>query len=203
MAPGRPGGVYARHPDWPDWLIDAEVTVGTYGPRIVSLKVTPFTLDSDGDVRPSDDPANAPEGGIPRRLLGSISTPQLVAMAQENAGYHPGYIVAGFEVPADVKTLASATPKRRPARNERSEAFYATLAKEYHDLVVAGVTKPAKVIAERRHLSYGTVRNLLVEVRRPSRKMLTKPGRGLTGGQLTPRALEVLARINSENDAAN
>lgn len=69
----------------------------------------------------------------------------------------------------------------RPGRRGRPDEEYARLAAAYVRLL--GESKPVEALAEQEHLSQSQVRNLLSEAKR--RKIITRPGQGRAGGQLT------------------
>jgi DNA-binding IscR family transcriptional regulator len=82
--------------------------------------------------------------------------------------------------------MRSARPQRR------TDSFYAVVAAVY----CAELENPDgiyKAMSDRLHLSESTVLDYVKEARR--RNLLTSaPGRGLKGGELTAKALELLTR---------
>jgi len=80
---------------------------------------------------------------------------------------------------------------RRPGRRGRNDAPYASLAAEYVKRL-ASTTTPVKDLALEMHFSDHRIRNMLAEARR--RGLLTRPPSGKSGGQLTEKAVALLAQ---------
>lgn len=87
---------------------------------------------------------------------------------------------------------------RRPGRRGRPEVEYAQLAAAY----VANLHHPAPVarVARDANLSVSQVRALLVAARR--HKLLTPSPPGRAGGELTPKALQLLEEPNGQHRPA-
>lgn len=77
----------------------------------------------------------------------------------------------------------------RPGRRGRADAVYASLAAAYVHRLGSG--REVAELAEEMNYSASQVRNMLAEARR--RGLLTHPAPGKSGGQLTHKALQLLA----------
>jgi hypothetical protein len=84
----------------------------------------------------------------------------------------------------------------RPGRRGRQDVDYALLVHAYTTLLGQG--KPVEALATREFLSASQVRNLLSEAKR--RKIMTRPGRGRAGGQLTPYGHALLTQAAAQED---
>ena len=60
----------------------------------------------------------------------------------------------------------------------------------YVDLLDGGNQRPVSTLAEQMHLCEKTIRNYLFKAR--ERDLLTSVGRGVSGGELTDKAKEIL-----------
>lgn len=78
---------------------------------------------------------------------------------------------------------------RRPGKVGRSDHFYARVAYRYLELVRAGPS-PTRALADERHISQSSARDLVHEAR--ARGLLTSMGRGQAGGHLTDKARTLL-----------
>jgi hypothetical protein len=83
---------------------------------------------------------------------------------------------------------------KRPGRAGRSDVDYALLAREYVDEVrERGGLGAAKRVSASHNLSVSQIRNVLYEAQR--RGLKTPAARGMAGGQLTEKALRLLAEV--------
>jgi hypothetical protein len=87
---------------------------------------------------------------------------------------------------------------QRVGRRGRPDRHYAALAKAYVDAVESGAAAPVDAVARRvgKNWSHDRVRDALHRARQ--RGLLTKPPRGRAGGQLTDKALALLAEKPKE-----
>jgi hypothetical protein len=90
---------------------------------------------------------------------------------------------------------------RRPGRKGRPDVFYAELAKKYVELL-EGTSTPTKDLAERLGYSPSSVRDFLHQARR--RELLSPAVKGMAGGELTNKAMWLLAAKGEEgNDSVD
>lgn len=92
-----------------------------------------------------------------------------------------------FEVDLDVASL-----RRRPGRAGRQDLDYAVVVQDYEQ--VSGGPKPIDELARKYLVSRSQVSNLLTEAKR--RGLMTRPGQGRTGGEMTEKCREVLRRAH-------
>ena len=126
--------------------------------------------------------------GITARILRQVPTgPDVIAGFLDNRNRFRAHI----GVPRDVIEAP-----RRPGSRGRADVYYAEIARMYVERVQAGSRSPAADVA--RELSAGGqaysrsyVRDLLSEARR--RALLKRAPRGKSGGQLTDKAIDLLA----------
>jgi hypothetical protein len=95
--------------------------------------------------------------------------------------------IFGFNFDVDLHEFAR---NRRPGRKGRPDIFYARLAAQYVDICRTSST-PTKDLALTRNFSSSSTRDLLNQAR--SRGLLTRPPKGLSGGELTKKAEDLLA----------
>lgn len=143
----------------------------------------------------SDDPPWEPLGGIKTRTLRQISIPRLYADAvreiERLRREGPGMAAEMYGFDYEL----SPSPFRRPGRAGNDDLHYAQWAKRYLDVVADGSSRPIVELAEH-PAARGSksprsfVRDTLEEARR--RDLLIRPGRGRSGGVLTPRAIALL-----------
>jgi hypothetical protein len=82
---------------------------------------------------------------------------------------------------------------KRPGRTGKGDLHYARVAAAYVQLL--DQPKPVVLLAKRLKLSPSQVRSILYEARRPRRGLLTNPPvKGRPGGELTPKAMELLTQ---------
>jgi hypothetical protein len=105
---------------------------------------------------------------------------------------------AADSVPAVEQARVTAAERRRmlkaisPVVGGRSggDERLATICRLYVDLLARGDDHPVQSLAAQMHLGEKTVRNLLYRAREAG--LLTSPGRGRAGGELTDKAKEIL-----------
>jgi hypothetical protein len=105
--------------------------------------------------------------------------------------------------------LGSEMRRRRPGRAGRSDSFYLAWAVGYVERLGAGSRRPVKDLAEhppkiiRGYISDGnltseaTVRDIIHQAR--ERGLLTRSPAGRPGGELTPKAKQILKQLASES----
>ena len=82
-------------------------------------------------------------------------------------------------------------PRPRPSQPTAEELDLAHIAEQYLAIVAAGSTRPVLDLAARRNWSLGMAQKKLARAR--AQGILTRPGRGRTGGELTERGGRILA----------
>ena len=156
---------------------------------------------------------DVPPGGIPARLIRSINAGQLVALAQKQAN-------AAAVVEADradrfaasrpdlarylratsVASTSITGPVKRSGRRGNGIDHYLTWAVRYADKIEAGVAHPNKVLAKEHNETTNYVRDTITDARRRY-GLLTKSGQGRAGGQLTAKALALIAERTQRKEA--
>ena len=99
---------------------------------------------------------------------------------------HPG-VVASLD-DGGLRLRESLSAAQRPGRRGRKDEAYASLAAAYVGRLGSG--REVAELAEEMGYSASRIRNMLAEARR--RGLLTRPAPGKSGGQLTPKAIELL-----------
>jgi hypothetical protein len=150
---------------YPGWRILPEVAVTDRGLLLRRLVI---------------EPANGmPDAGITTRMLRQLRTGELIAALRVAARQSERLFGSGPD-------LSVAT---RVGRRGRDAAYYARWAAEYVD-ALSRSPRPVEDLAARHSLSASQIRNLMHACRR--RGMLTASPPGRAGGELTPRAIELL-----------
>ena len=157
--------------------------------------------------------ADVPAGGIPTRLIRAINIGQLLELAQERAAAESEYQagVAGRlskkcpESAEFARRLADHSeaitgPRKRPGKRGNGIEHYLRWAVRYDEKVRAGVRFPIKALADEHRLTVRYVRDTITDARRRYH-LLTKPGQGHAGGQLTDDALKILADMAKREEA--
>jgi hypothetical protein len=142
----------------------------------------------------SADPARVPDGGITASVL------RTVLVGEHRDGLEDqvellrtkmGDSFEGFLGDEGLKQVAEES-RRHPRRRGRPDPFYAKVAAEYVAEVESGNRRPVRALAQRLGSSAEYVRQVLTEARR--RGFLTTTRRGVPGGELTPKARELLGK---------
>lgn len=179
----RPVKGAVRHRDFPGWVFELELDAdGT----VRQLTVTPSTVQQGTDEGAAVYPGTAPAGGVTARML------RRVPLGAISEGLRKDVVGRVAQVKSDrvaqAEWVSDFDENRRPGRRGRSDRFYAELALAYVALLPSAA--PVAELAAARHLSTSQMRGLLHEAR--TRKLLTTPPQGRSGGQLTPKARELL-----------
>jgi hypothetical protein len=152
-----------------------------------------------------------PDGGISARALRRLQIGQALKLGRE-------WLEGHFKVDAlrarDPRWFRVTTPAshgitaemleapRRPGRRGRGDLFYAEIVALYVEAVEAGSPHPVQEVRRRleeeRNQPYteASVRALIHQGRQ--RGLLTRSPRGVAGGQLTPKAHDVLRKRGKE-----
>jgi hypothetical protein len=142
----------------------------------------------------SADPVHVPDGGITASVLRTVLVGEHRDGLEHQVdllGKKMGASFKGFLGEKGLKELAEEV-RHLPRRQGRPDLFYAKIAAEYVAEVEAGNRRPIRALAERLGKSPDYVRQVLSESRR--RAFLTPTPRGVPGGELTPRARDVLSK---------
>jgi hypothetical protein len=126
-----------------------------------------------------------PESGITSLVWRSVNIGQLLDEARQVI--EDFYLMDQIE---DAHHFLDETDWSRPGPVGHPDLLYARLALSYEDLASAGVRAPLKVLADQMHCSRATANTRIAEARR--RGLLTAPTSGRVGGQLTPKARQLL-----------
>ncbi len=145
-----------------------------------------------------------PEGGLPMTLLRQVRQ----GIVDETIG-GLARVFSGLQVDLlrqispegreALQRVVEIVPSKKEARRRtpvhgKPDTFYAELARDYVDLIHSGSPRPNAEIAKRRKLKSPKVRDMIHEARK--RGLLSTKAWGRPGGQLTPRALELLESTN-------
>lgn len=151
---------------YPGWRILPEVEVTEAG-----LLLRRLVIEPSGSVPPA---------GITTRMLRQLRTGDLIAALRAASRQSARYV--GESPDLSVNT--------RVGRRGRDDLYYARWAAAYTDALTRSA-RPVADLATRHHLSPSQIRNLMHACRR--RGLLTASPPGRPGGQLTSRAISLLA----------
>ena len=196
------GQVWLEVPIDSEWLSASRLVVED-GQLVVS-EIRIFPRESGGHRVPGrwsadvlGTRATVPRGGLTARTVRSVRlsehathTRKVLAWLQRTYGDQL------FQNGRSLGEMGLRPPDRvrpRPSRNTgKPDAFYATLAGEYSEMVSRGERQPIRALAEQQDVRPATLRDWIHEAR--VRGLLTKGTRGRASGQLTPLAHRVLKR---------
>jgi hypothetical protein len=147
-------------------------------------------------------PGTVPDAGLATRLLRKVNVGQLAELFHAQAALEADqYADWANEIPEDsavlmelaADTRQTTPPKTRPGRKGHGIDYHLDWAADYHEKVnIARVKNPIAELAREKGMTATAVRDTIAAVRRYG--LLTKPpGRGRAGGELTTRALAMLA----------
>jgi hypothetical protein len=149
---------------------------------------------------------DVPVGGIPSRLLREVNLGQLLTLAQQEAAAE--VLVADEranriasknpDLAKEIRALATGSksmtgPVKRSGRRGNGTDHYLLWAVRYHEKAAAGVGHPIKELAKEHDETPTYVRDTITDARRRY-GLLTTSGQGRAGGQLTPKALDLIAQ---------
>ena len=156
------------------WVVEANFHVGSSrGVQLVGLNISP------AGVLPSP-----PQTPLTTDVLRSVRFDDLY---QRVRAYLPHLDAMSMYVEVDP---ASFTGTKRSGRRGRPDAEYLSVAVKYAELVRASGS-PTSALAAELNVSPSVARDLVHEARR--RELLTPTTRGVKGGELTEKALKLLA----------
>jgi hypothetical protein len=130
-----------------------------------------------------------PKGGLPLRLLRSLTFGDALAAARKSLAS-----VSDDALDLHGFSRASLNEPRRPGRRGHPDRYYAEIAAAYVRIVERGSSRPAEDVAEERGDGYSAayIRSVLHIAR--ERGLLTKMRRGVAGGTLTAKSTAILSR---------
>ena len=165
-------------------------------------------LEENARMKWSRDPADLPAGGIPARLIRKINVGELLALArrcareeQLKASEHADLLADRIPEWADYLSKvalageALAGARKRTGRRGNGIDHYLKWAVRYAEKVRAGERHPNVALAaewSNSGITWTYVRDTITDARRRY-GLLTKPGQGLAGGDLTEKALLLLS----------
>lgn len=137
----------------------------------------------------------SPQSPVSGRAIRRIPLGELENSARETIRFelavrvHSEFPAVAQSIGDDGAALRSSLSDRvRPGRRGRPDKAYASLAAEYVNRLGSG--REVAELADAFGYSTSRMRNMLYEARR--RGLLTRPPKGKSGGQLTPKALALL-----------
>jgi hypothetical protein len=198
---------------YPDWKVRAVVEPTESGPVISSLTVQPAYPALESDL---------PAGGLPARAIRRINPGELVDLASDRAAADRAGVAelsarfasndtVGDWLGAMAEMTASlAKPRKRAGRSGNGLVHYALWAARYVQKVDAGERHPIAALARDHRKELGRtqakaetyIRDTITDARRRY-QLLTNPGQGRAGGQLTVKAHRVLEGIANRQETSN
>ena len=171
----------------PPWTAIVHVESQTGTPVIASVEVRPtrpLTLDAFLTLEPE----TAPACGLPAKVYGSLSFSEVRSAVREALHRIEPDLLALHGLDSD--DIDRELHRRGP--RGREPVVYAKVAQVYADLVFQGERYPVRVMADRsKRFTYDQLHEMVRGAR--SRGLLTQPGRGKVGGELTDEADRLLA----------
>lgn len=130
-----------------------------------------------------------------RRHRARADTPGAIDPEVAEDAAYAAYVASlvGPVAPSDTSNR-SAAPRARRQRPSTAEDELAVLAAEYLEFVAAGSPRPVVDLAARREWSPGKTQKALARARADG--ILTRPGRGRAGGELTNEGLRILSGLS-------
>ena len=132
---------------------------------------------------------------IARRRRTRTDTPTRVDPEVSEDAAYAAYVASlvGPVAPSDTSNRSTG-PRVRRKRPTTAEGELAQLATEYLELVAAGSPRPVADLAARHEWSPGKTQKALARARADG--ILTRPGRGRAGGELTNEGLRILSGLS-------
>ena len=199
--------------DFPDWVADATVMVGKFGPSVAELHLYPKTPEVGRDGTWSQDPNDLPRVSLPSRLLRQVNAGELLDLAQKWAREIAGDMTRQdrtnatrlAEADSDFadylarmdRAGAVARPAQRQGRRGNGIDHYLTWAVRYADAVAAGERHVHEYLSEKYAVSVRYSTDVVQDARRRY-GLLTSGGQGRAGGILTEKALKLIRERNEE-----
>lgn len=148
---------------------------------------------------------DVPPGGVPARLIRQLNVGELVALARASAHDEQDRLTGAAERASDpafaeylrgVAAKAGGITERPSRRGRRGNGIdhYLVWAVRYSQKVATGSKRPIAELAEEHNEEIVYVRDTVTDARRRHKLLSGAPGQGRAGGQLSERALELLAK---------
>lgn len=213
--PDAPAVLIASIAGYPDWVVEATFRGSA---EVAELRVYPkgatFTARARARGALLAPSSGTPAGGVPTRLLRQINVGELVDLARRKSAEMAGALTpstnADPEVRAYFKRVARssrtvAAAPRRPGKQGYDIEHYLIWATRYAEKVQAGSRSPIADLAKQHLKALGGdpdkarvwVRDTIRDAR-SRHKLLTDPGQGRAGGDLTPKAIELLTEKTAQ-----
>lgn len=186
--------VHLEHREHPDvrFTVTMDVELNMVGVAVAPLRWIAKRVGNITTYETEDSVEDGPR--MTARFLREINWGELHRLAQRHARRHYGMLTSmGAQWPRP----AMREP-RRPGPAGHGDAYYAAFAAEYVALIEAGEARPIAVMAATRGQGWTPklVRETVSRCRPRGHGMLTDPPRrGVAGGELTPKALQILAQM--------
>jgi hypothetical protein len=192
--PSKVGEAWVEAPIDDRWMVAYRLVSQAGEPVVAELRVFPREPQQRPPGRWSAEilgvDAAAPTGGLPSDLLRQVTLGSYRERGGDFLGWLAEFRAGGASLRKSSKrSMATASTTAVSARG-RSDDFYAHIAQDYVQHVNQGEARPVHAIAQNRSLPPEQVRDMIREARR--RGLLTPTRRGRVGGQLTPRAAQLL-----------
>jgi hypothetical protein len=158
-------------------------------------------------------PAHVPPGGIPARLVRAINAGELLNMAQRCARddartstrWKNEYAIVSPWGSTDfiiqTGSRLSGAGRQRPGRKGNGVDHYLRWAVLYVEKVHGGVRQPIVALANEHNEKETYVRDTIAVARRKYH-LLTPSGQGRAGGQLSPKAVQLLEEHERKKEVA-
>jgi hypothetical protein len=183
---------------YPGWVLEVRcIRIGSAPPVVAELRVHPSA------------PAIVPDGGLATRLMRHINVGELVELFRTYAAEEADqYAEWAEEIPRDravLMDLAATTrlmslERARPGRKGHGIDHYLTWAVRYAEKVRDHVRNPhAELAHENPGMTAIAVRDTIKDARVRYGLLTKPPGRGRAGGDLTDKALTLLAAGRGPN----
>lgn len=175
--------VWTRLSEYPEFAAEAYFFISSSGPQLIGLTINPWShLPWPPPLLTTAAYRSAPTARLYEQARGYLSLSREI----------------GLTLDVDLSEFES---NRRPGRKGRPDVFYAELAKQYVEVSTVSST-PTKDLAERLGYSPSSVRDFLHQARR--RDLLSPAVKGMAGGELTNKAMWLLAAKGEEgNDSVD
>jgi hypothetical protein len=198
---------------FPDWVAEATVMVGRFGPSLAELRLYPKVQDDGPDGTWSRDPKDLPPVSLPTRLLRRVNAGELLDLTQkwareiadsmnsedQSAARRLADADADFaDYLARMDSAGSiAQPKQNVGRRGNGIDHYLTWAVRYADAIASGERHVHEYLSEKYEVSVRYSTDVVQDARRRY-GLLTSGGQGRAGGILTEKALKLIRERNEE-----
>ena len=196
-------GLWVTHfEEFDGWDVAAHLIEQDGNVVIAELRIQPAqtggALAWPPQWRPNDP---VPKGGLRASHMRSLRLGTIVRRARFHTHGVSDHLLAilGSDAANRLMSAISAAP-RRPGRKGHPDEYYAVIAQMYVRELMNGRHDPIKRIAEAIGYSETHVRDQVAKARQKG-FLTPAPGRGKSGGNLTPTALDVLNEVKEVKDS--